>query len=146
MKTGSHLPALGLARFGSRFSLSVRVLGGVRSCKKDADFFSLSLVKERELHKEDLSPVTAPAFPVQATGLNPVLFTSFGIAIALVCGGVSSFFPPTDLIAIGEVKYFHYPLPQHIEIFKGIPGRRLASSPSFPYHYLRLAVHHKMSL
>lgn len=92
MKTGSHLPALGLARFGSRFSLFVRVTGWWEKLKKDAGFFSLSFVKERELHEEDLFPATAPAFPMQAMGLNPVPFASFGIAIALVCGGVSSFF------------------------------------------------------
>lgn len=63
---------------------------------------------------------------MQGILLNPILFAYFGVAIALVC--VSSVFLwPTDLIAIGEVKYFHYPLPQNIEIFKGNPGGRLAS-------------------
>jgi len=63
---------------------------------------------------------------MQGILLNPILFASFGVAIALMC--VSSVFLwPTDLIAIGEVKYFHYPLPQNIEIFKGNPGGRLAS-------------------
>lgn len=58
--------------------------------------------------------------------VNSVLFASLGIAIALACMS-SIFLWPTDLIAIGEVKYFHYPLPQNIEIFKGNPGGRLAS-------------------
>lgn len=65
MKTGSHFPALGLARFGSRFSWFVRVLGWCEKLKEDAAFFFLSFVKERE---EDLFPATAPAFPTLATG------------------------------------------------------------------------------
>lgn len=66
-----------------------------------------------ELKGGDPLTAIALAFPVQEGRLNPAPFTSLGIAIAFVCGGVSSFFLwPTDLIAIGEVKYFHYPLPR----------------------------------
>lgn len=89
---------------------------------------SHSFVHMPEPEEEDLFDAIALAFPVQAMGLNPVPFPSFGIAIALVCDDVSSFFLwPTDLIAIGEVKYFHYRLSPNIEIFKGNPGGRLAS-------------------
>lgn len=80
------------------------------------------------MEEEDLFTAVGLAFPRQTILLNPVPFASSGIAVTLVCGGVSSFFLwPTDLTAIGEVKYFHYLLPQNIEIFKGNPRGRLAS-------------------
>lgn len=105
------------------------VLVWYEKLKKEAGAsVSHSFVNMPEPEEEDLFDASALAFLVQAMELNPVPFPSFGIAVALVCDDVSSFFLwPTDLIAIGEVKYFHYRLSQKIEIFKGNPGGRLAS-------------------
>lgn len=115
-------PSCGYGLFG--FSPSPCWCGcasGVRSWRRKEDLLLLvshSLVKMPGLERKTCSEgslFTALGLSLSeaADGTEYHPSASFGIAIALVCGGVTSLFLwPTDLIAIGVVKYFHYPLPR----------------------------------
>lgn len=130
--TPALLSKLGLGSFGWRAPSWCGCSAGVRSLRiRKEDLLLLvsgSLVKMPELEEERYSLPLDWSFQsiryCWILSLSPL----WGLQLHWrVVVWAAFFLWPTDLIAIGEVKYFHYPLPQNTEIFKGNPGGRLAS-------------------